>query len=126
MKIKWGILACGRIAKKFASDLNLVEGAELIAVASRSKEKAIEFAKEYPAKYTFGSYEELVSNPEVDVILPLNIAGPMFINVPDPDTIKDPVICTCEPDANIRFDLETSAVPLPTIKALCADDERLY
>jgi predicted dehydrogenase len=68
MKIKWGILACGRIAKKFASDLKLVEDAELIAVASRSKEKAIEFAKEYPAKYTFGSYEELVSNPEVDVI----------------------------------------------------------
>lgn len=68
MKIKWGILACGKIAKKFASDLRLVEDAELIAVASRSKENALEFAKEYPAKYTFGSYKELVSNPEIDII----------------------------------------------------------
>ena len=56
-------------------------------------------------------------NPAVEVILPLNIAGPMFVNVPDPDTIKDPVICTCEPEANIRFDLVEFDVPLPTINA---------
>lgn len=68
MKIRWGILACGRIAKKFAADLQLVEGAELIAVSSRDKQKAIDFAAQFPAKYTHGSYEELVLNPEVDVI----------------------------------------------------------
>ena len=68
MKIRWGILACGRIAKKFASDLKLVEGAELIAVASRDKQKAIDFTSEFPAKFAYGSYEELVSNPDVDVV----------------------------------------------------------
>ena len=66
--IKWGILACGRIAKKFAADLQLVEGAELVAVASRSIEKAEAFAKEFPAKYALGSYEALVELDEVDVI----------------------------------------------------------
>jgi hypothetical protein len=65
-------------------------------------------------------------NPAVDSTLPLNTAGPMFVNVLDPDTIKDPVICTCEPEAKIRFDLAPSDVPLPTIKALCAEDEILY
>jgi predicted dehydrogenase len=66
--IKWGILGCGRIASKFASDLQLVSDAELIAVASRSKEKALEFSSTYPAKFIHGNYEELATNPEVDVI----------------------------------------------------------
>jgi hypothetical protein len=50
----------------------------------------------------------------------------MFVKVLDPDTIKDPVICTCEPEAKIKFDLAAPDVPFPTIKADCADDDRLY
>ncbi len=67
-KIRWGILGCGRISRKFASDLRLAEGAELIAVGSRTKQSAEAFAKEFPVKYLHDSYEQLVSNPEVDVI----------------------------------------------------------
>ncbi len=66
--IRWGILACGRIAKKFAADLRLVEDATLAAVASRDIDRAREFVKEYPAKKVYGSYEELVADPEVDVV----------------------------------------------------------
>ncbi len=36
-------------------------------------------------------------NPAVDVTLPLNMAGPIFVKVDEPDTINDPVICTCDP-----------------------------
>ena len=67
-KIRWGILACGRIARKFAADLQYVEGAELVAVASRSIERAREFAAEYPAEHVLGSYEALVALPDVDII----------------------------------------------------------
>ena len=67
-KIRWGILACGKIAKKFAADLKLVEDGELIAVASRDVERAKQFAADFPAKYVFGSYEELVNCDEVDAI----------------------------------------------------------
>ena len=67
-KIRWGILACGKIAKKFAADLKLVEDGELIAVASRDFERAKQFAADFPAKYVFGSYEELVNCEEVDAI----------------------------------------------------------
>ena len=66
--IRWGILGCGRIARKFASDLQYVKDAELIAVASRHQATADAFAKEFPAKYRHDSYEALAENPEVDVI----------------------------------------------------------
>lgn len=66
--IRWGILGCGRIARKFASDLRLVQEAELTAVASRNMETAQQFAKEFPAKHIHDSYEALVNNNEVDVI----------------------------------------------------------
>jgi hypothetical protein len=36
-------------------------------------------------------------NPAVDVKLPLNIAGPIFVNVPLPDTVNEPVINIVEP-----------------------------
>ena len=66
--IRWGILGCGRIARKFAADLKYVEDASLIAVGSRHQKGADEFAKEFPLPYRHGSYEELAQNPEVDVI----------------------------------------------------------
>lgn len=66
--IRWGILGCGRIARKFASDLRLVEGAVLTAVASRSYETAAAFAADFPAPHVHEGYKALVNNPEVDVI----------------------------------------------------------
>lgn len=66
--IRWGILGCGKIARKFAADLALVSGSELTAVASRDYATAAAFAAEFPSKHILGSYEALVSHPEVDVI----------------------------------------------------------
>ena len=65
---KWGIIGPGKIAGKFASDLKMVPGAELYAVASRDIEKAKAFSSEHDAKKSYGSYEELVLDKEVDVI----------------------------------------------------------
>ena len=67
-KTRWGILACGRIARKFADDLKHVAGAELVAVASRDLERAKAFAESFPASHVLGSYEELVQLDDVDVI----------------------------------------------------------
>lgn len=61
-------MGAGRIARKFAADLKYVDNAELIAIGSRSRESAEEFAAEFPLKYKHGSYEELVANNDVDVI----------------------------------------------------------
>lgn len=66
--IRWGMLGCGRIARKFASDLKLVKDAKLVAVGSRSEQSANYFCAEFPAEYAHSSYEALAANPEVDVI----------------------------------------------------------
>lgn len=66
--IKWGILGCGRIARKFASDFQFVQDAQLVAAGSRSQQSADEFAKDFPVKFTHNSYEALAANSEVDVI----------------------------------------------------------
>jgi predicted dehydrogenase len=67
-KIRWGILGCGNIAKKFASDLRYVEGAELMACGSRSQSVADEFAKQFTIPHSHNSYEALVNDSDVDVI----------------------------------------------------------
>lgn len=66
--IRWGILGCGKIARKFASDLSLVNNAKLYAVAARSAETATDFAKEFNVSKAYGSYQELVVDSDVDVI----------------------------------------------------------
>ncbi|WP_321827038.1 Gfo/Idh/MocA family protein [Maribacter dokdonensis] len=66
--IKWGIVGAGNIAHSFSKDLALVDGGQLVSVASRSLEKARTFAKEYGAPNAFGSYEELFHSNTVDII----------------------------------------------------------
>ena len=58
----------GAIAHGVAGDFQFVPGAELAAVASRTKEKAQEFAARHGVKHAYGSYRELLESPEVDVV----------------------------------------------------------
>jgi predicted dehydrogenase len=67
-KIRWGIMGCGRIAHKFASDLKFVKNAKLTAVASRDQDKANRFSKKYSATHAYGSYEEMAASKDIDVI----------------------------------------------------------
>jgi len=67
-KIRWGIIGLGGIAHKFATDLLTVEDAELYAVASRTQDKADEFAIKYNATKAYSSYEELTDDSKVDAV----------------------------------------------------------
>ncbi|MGB1251097.1 MAG: Gfo/Idh/MocA family protein [Candidatus Promineifilaceae bacterium] len=66
--IKWGILGPGSIAHKFAIGLQLVPNAELVAVGSRSLERAQAFAAKFDALSAYGSYADLIADPDVDAI----------------------------------------------------------
>lgn len=67
-KIKWGILGCGNIAAKFAKALNSMEDCTLEAVASRNDIRAKDFASRFNIDKSYGDYEELAKDPEIDVI----------------------------------------------------------
>jgi predicted dehydrogenase len=64
----WAILGCGKIARKFSLDLKLLPNANLYAAASRDLAKAQEFATELGFEKAYGSYEEMVDDPLVDVV----------------------------------------------------------
>lgn len=66
--VRWGLMATGGIAKTFARDLALVEGAELVAVGSRSQESADAFGGEFDVPRRHASYEALAQDPDVDVV----------------------------------------------------------
>ncbi len=67
-KIKWGIIGLGNIAHQFAKDLALVTDAELTAVGSRTITKAQKFAKQYTVEKSYGSYEQVIADPDIDII----------------------------------------------------------
>jgi predicted dehydrogenase len=64
----WGILGTGQIAKRFAEALKSLPDASLVAVGSRSREKAMAFGGQFNATYRHASYQELVNNPAVDAV----------------------------------------------------------
>lgn len=67
-KIRWGILGCGKIANKFASDLRLVEDGRLSAIASRDAAKLESFSEKYKPECAFNTYEALVKCADVDAV----------------------------------------------------------
>ncbi|RED58592.1 Gfo/Idh/MocA family protein [Cohnella lupini] len=67
-KVKWGIMGPGGISSSFAKDMIHAPGAELVAVGGRSKEKAEEFANRFGAARSYGSCEELATDPEVEIV----------------------------------------------------------
>ncbi|MDI1465791.1 Gfo/Idh/MocA family oxidoreductase [Catellatospora sp. KI3] len=66
--IRWGILATGGIAARFAQDLAKVPGTVLAAVGSRTASSADTFAQRYGAARAHGSWEALAADPDVDII----------------------------------------------------------
>nr|WP_299345827.1 Gfo/Idh/MocA family oxidoreductase [Allomuricauda sp.] len=67
-KIRWGIIGPGKIARKFAKDLLLTKDAILSSVASRSIQRAQDFAEEFDIPNILDNYQALFNSSEVDVV----------------------------------------------------------
>ncbi|NLP82377.1 Gfo/Idh/MocA family oxidoreductase [Microbacterium sp. CFH 90308] len=65
--LRWGILGPGGIARAFAGDLRTA-GLDLAAVGSRRLESAADFAGRFDIARAHGSYEDLVADPDVDIV----------------------------------------------------------
>jgi len=98
----WAILGCGKIARKFSTDLKLLPNARLYAASSRDLKKAQDFASELGFEKAYGSYEEMLADPAVDVVY---IATPHSLH--HEHTIlclnnKKPVLCEKAFALNLR------------------------
>jgi len=67
-RLAWGILGTGRIAGTFATALASARRGYLLAVGSRSAESARAFADRHGAKRAYGSYDELLADPDVKAV----------------------------------------------------------
>ncbi len=68
IKLKWGVISTGKIAHRFATDIQYCSNAEIIAVGSRDQQKASEFCREFSIPNAYDNYEKLCSAPEVEAV----------------------------------------------------------
>jgi predicted dehydrogenase len=66
--INWGIIGCGIIARKFIEALKSVENAHLVAVASTSGERAMQYAETYHVPFYYDNYINLAKDPNIDAV----------------------------------------------------------
>lgn len=76
-KVKWGVLGAANIAvRKVIPAMQLGEWSEITAIASRDLSKAQSAAAELNIPKAYGSYEELLADPEIEAVynpLPNNL-----------------------------------------------------
>ncbi len=65
-RIRFGIVGTGTIAHRFAEAIKDVSNAELVAVASRTKENAEKFGNEFNIPLRFDSYEKMAQSDKID------------------------------------------------------------
>lgn len=69
MKVKWGILGTANIARwGMIPGMKKAGNCELYAIAGRSLEKAEKYKEEFGFKKAFGSYDDLLDDPEVQAV----------------------------------------------------------
>ncbi|MBR3684539.1 MAG: Gfo/Idh/MocA family oxidoreductase [Lachnospiraceae bacterium] len=91
--MKIGVLGTGGIVKSVTPTLKQIENMECYAIASRTMEKAREAAEQYGYSKAYGSYEELVQDPQVELVY---IATPHSRHYEDMKLCikhKKPVLC---------------------------------
>lgn len=81
---RWGILGCGNIAHKFAAGLQSVPDARLVAIGSRTREKAESFGAQYGVPHRHAGYAALAADPDVDAV---------YVATPHPMHAEDSLLC---------------------------------
>ena len=66
--MKVGIVGAGHIAGKIARTLAETDEVKVLAVGSRTLDKAMAFAREFNIPRAYGSYSELLDDPDVDIV----------------------------------------------------------
>ena len=67
-KLRWGVLGTARIVRKTIPALQETKNGEVVGIASRSEEKAREYADKHGIPQAFGSYEALLAAEDIDAV----------------------------------------------------------
>lgn len=67
-KLRWGVLGTARIVRKTIPALQETKNGDVVAIASRTDEKAREYADKHGIPQAFGSYEALLASPDIDAV----------------------------------------------------------
>lgn len=67
-RIRWGLLGTGNITRKLLAGARLASGSDVLAVGSRTMDRARAFANANGIVRVHGSYEDLLADPEVDAV----------------------------------------------------------
>jgi predicted dehydrogenase len=78
--MRWGIISTGYIAGVFAEGVRPSQTEQLVAVASRDAGRAEAFAREFGVPRAYGSYAELLADPQVEAVY---IATPNSLHAQD-------------------------------------------
>jgi predicted dehydrogenase len=66
--IRWGVVGPGAIAAGFAEAMTMVDDGSIVAVASRSLDRAEAFGEKFDVPTRYGDYASLMSDPDVDAV----------------------------------------------------------
>ena len=66
--VRWGLLSTARINAALIPGLQESADSELVAVASRTQERAEEYASEWEIGTAHGSYDALLADPEIEAV----------------------------------------------------------
>jgi xylose dehydrogenase (NAD/NADP) len=66
--LKWGLLSTARINRRLIPAIRAAQRAELVAVASRSQERAESYATEWGIPRAHGGYQALLDDPGIDAV----------------------------------------------------------
>ena len=82
--MKWSIIGCGNISKRFCEDLSMVKDANILSIASKNSEKLKIFGDKYkvPKDKRFLEYEKILeTNFDVAYIGLINSLHKKVINI---------------------------------------------
>jgi xylose dehydrogenase (NAD/NADP) len=68
MTVQWGVLSTARINAKFLAGVAQSDECDVLAVASRDAQRAAGYARENGIARSYGSYEELLDDPDVEAV----------------------------------------------------------
>jgi D-xylose 1-dehydrogenase (NADP+, D-xylono-1,5-lactone-forming) len=68
MAVKWGIMSTALINRKFLAGARQAADVDVVAVASRRRDRAQAYAHEQGIERAHGNYDALLADPEIDVV----------------------------------------------------------